>query len=850
MEYFFILYFSVLGLYFLLNLKLVKKSGLRKSEVTAIYFLHLLLGIGTTKIMEWVYPNPGTFRFNNMGYAEHKILMDNPVEFVSEFFRNSRGHYGNFFGSYDSFWNDLGEKFLFKFLGFSNFFAQGIYSINQVFIITLNILALVLLFRVFNDAFPKKRTGNIIGVFLVPSVIVFGGMVFKDYQILQLLCIFTYAMYFGCKNGFTIKKIVLLILSFTMILLIRNYIAVLLFPAAMAYILSKSFKLRPSIAFFTVYALGAAVLLSVQIFSNKIDIISIIAKKQHDLLYDYKSDSDIKTHVIERNIQGIIKAIPNALNNSFLKPVNTDSNIKSIIPFALENSAYLLLFLSLLYLYDKTYLRNNALLLFGVFFTFSTFLIIGLTVSKLAVLVRYKSPLLVLVLPGLFALIDGKKLTGKFYPYFFLIVLGITSLCGIFGLDIAITSLFFIFYSIIGLLIIKRLKIVRQTGLSESQVRTFYFLKIISGIVLAVGMMFTLKDNSYFDANQFGIEEYKLLMTDPKEFVAEFFRNSRADYGHFFDSFNSFWNDLGEKFLFKMLGIINIFTQGSYFLNSIFINFVNFICSCLYYQVFRSAFPKSKPVAIIGAFLIPSTVFFSSAIFKDALIYQLLGIYLYALYFGVRKFFDPAKIFWLLFSFIIILLIRNYVAVLLIPPSLAFLLTKRFKKNPWLVFGATYGIILAAVLTLYLSNSKIDFAEVLYKKQRSYLMARKANTEIPVYVLEPNMRSVLAATPTAIKNGILSPNIFQKNTRATVPFAVEWTIYLTLALLSFWFLRRARWIDVSFILLALLFVIPMFLIVGYTINNMGSIVRYRSIYLPLIITPVLAVLASLRYKLK
>ncbi|MGF2413927.1 MAG: hypothetical protein ACQUYJ_16465, partial [Ferruginibacter sp.] len=73
------------------------------------------------------------------------------------------------------------------------------------------------------------------------------------------------------------------------------------------------------------------------------------------------------------------------------------------------------------------------------------------------------------------------------------------------------------------------------------------------------------KGNDYWNVNRDGWIEYQLLLTNPKEYFTNIFHSQYSQgYSGVFDSFQSFWNDLRNNIITKILSVFNIFSRGNY----------------------------------------------------------------------------------------------------------------------------------------------------------------------------------------------------------------------------------------------------------------------------------------------
>jgi len=97
-----------------------------------------------------------------------------------------------------------------------------------------------------------------------------------------------------------------------------------------------------------------------------------------------------------------------------------------------------------------------------------------------------------------------------------------------------------------------------------------------------------------------GLIEYNLLLTNPKEYIHNFFQsNYTSGYGELFSSTNSYWNDLTSNLIIKFLSVCDIFSFGYYNVNVIFYNFTIFFGAVALYRVFDMVYINNKWFLII-----------------------------------------------------------------------------------------------------------------------------------------------------------------------------------------------------------------------------------------------------------
>jgi hypothetical protein len=338
-----------------------------------------------------------------------------------------------------------------------------------------------------------------------------------------------------------------------------------------------------------------------------------------------------------------------------------------------------------------------------------------------------------------------------------------------------------------------------------------------------------------------GLIEYNLLFSNPKEYIHNFFQSSYSSgYGELFSSTNSYWNDLTSNLIIKFLSVCDIFSFGYYNVNVIFYNFSIFFGAVALYRVFDMVYVNNKWVLIITCFLLPSLIFFSSTIHKEGLIFAAIGIAIFNIYAALQQNrFTARRIIYISLALIFVFFQRNYVLLAFLPASFAWILSV-VKKFPALT---TFIIVYIAGAIFFFNASllspKLNLAESVSKKQWDFRQLPDASTAIEIDSLAPNFKGFALNTSQALNHSLLRPYFSDYNlSQSLLPLSLELLFYELLFLLFICF-RKKTFSKDSFIIFCVFFSFSVLLIIGYTVPVIGAIVRYRSIYLPFILTPII-----------
>lgn len=400
--------------------------------------------------------------------------------------------------------------------------------------------------------------------------------------------------------------------------------------------------------------------------------------------------------------------------------------------------------------------------------------------------------------------------------------------------------LFFIYLVLFSRLLTKS-RFICHSALSSKIIISLFVLKVITGCVHAwiLLRMSSLPDTIVFHKE--GVIEYHLLFSHSRQYFSNLFHSGyNTGYAGLFSSTDSYWNDLTSNLIIKFLSLCDIFSFGNYYVNVIFYNYVIFFGAIGLYRVFDMVYANKKYQLIATCFLLPSLLFFSSTIHKEGLIYAAIGIAVFNIFMGLNKTgFTAGRIICILLAVCFIFLQRSYVLFALLPAAVAWILSAGKKYSPLLTFIITYLLGGIFFFTAGKLSSKLNLPAKVAQKQWDFEHLQTPSTYIQLDSLAPTFKSFAFNAPQAISHSLLRPYFTDyKLSRFLLPLLVELCLYQLLVLL-FIFFRNKTSVQHPFILFSLFFSFSILLIIGYTIPVIGAIVRYRSIYLPFILTPVI-----------
>ncbi len=322
------------------------------------------------------------------------------------------------------------------------------------------------------------------------------------------------------------------------------------------------------------------------------------------------------------------------------------------------------------------------------------------------------------------------------------------------------------------------------------------------------------------------------------------------------------WNDFSHNGIIWIDLFLNLFSFENLYIDTLLFSFPVFLGTIALYRVFRRCFP-ANPLTAFTTLLLPSTLFWTSCVHREGMLYLLLGFLLFWL---ERLFTRDSNSRWNRwqgwFSVLFLILItyhRISVAIALVPALLAWWLMQRpgwpMQKPRSLVqkhHSRKKGLLIAGCLSLsflVLILVRPGFFHSLLQGIAAWqheFQLLEGHSRLYLPVLDGSFSNFWHALPFAVRNGFFEPLPGAGGRPIYLIFSVELMVIWGIAAFAFlrWFYRFSsrKAVDpphnfLYFNLLCFVFCLIGLLEIGYIVPFAGAIVRYRSIYLPFLLAP-------------
>lgn len=379
-----------------------------------------------------------------------------------------------------------------------------------------------------------------------------------------------------------------------------------------------------------------------------------------------------------------------------------------------------------------------------------------------------------------------------------------------------------------------------------------FVCKVLSGLALTIIYTFyyTDKHNSdiykYFDD---GLTLHSVFFYSPKFFFRLLFeinidhsdiQNAIKNFNHWDPKVRSWvYND--SRFIIKLNALFSFISLKNIFIHSLFGSFIGF-CGIVAVAKAAGRIFRNTRHGFVLVFFFPSVMFWTSAMLKETLLVFVLGYFLFQLT-QLANDFSLKNIVVATVLFLLLLLLKVYVLLCLVPAFAAFLFTKKFNHKLAIFWGFVV-VSVAAVLGAYaidktLLGGKV-FSGIAQKQYDMQQLAHYMQAGSVVYVPHVDvtrLSTFVLAGLYGMLNVCFRPFIWEANSIFLFAAAVE-NIFLFMQMLLFIFsVKKMRVYDWRLSLACVSFAFFLFAIIGITTPVLGSAVRYRVPGLLLLLFP-------------
>lgn len=379
------------------------------------------------------------------------------------------------------------------------------------------------------------------------------------------------------------------------------------------------------------------------------------------------------------------------------------------------------------------------------------------------------------------------------------------------------------------------------------------YVKILGGICL--GLIFYYyygyggDTQSYFETSK---AFSNLFYTEPLKYIESLFVNGIELETLFTSETGYLWFRSDDKyaiFTSKIFSVLNIFSFNSYIGLSILSSVVLFSGFWKLFYIYKKEFPEVKKQLAFAILFIPSVVFWASGILKDSVVLSSAGWFTYCIYkFFIEKTYKMKYLFGLVFFVYIILNIKPYVIIALLPGTIIWIFYEKAHKiqnNIIKFFIIPFFFTLSIGLGLFtisqLGNVLGEYSiDNINKKavitQQDLKRVEYSSNSFDIGEFDGSFQSYLTKAPLAINAALFRPYIWEARNPVMILAGLENIFILGLTLFLLIKLKFIGFFKYIFrnplLLFSILFSLIFAYSVGMTISNFGALVRLKTPSMP------------------
>ena len=373
-------------------------------------------------------------------------------------------------------------------------------------------------------------------------------------------------------------------------------------------------------------------------------------------------------------------------------------------------------------------------------------------------------------------------------------------------------------------LIIDRSYFFHFTSLSRLKLKGLFVLQFIIGIISAYYFM-VIKGNNVDVLNYWNDAKiiYSVALINPMHFIEIFFWNSNPNIPEhllFYLKNTNHCMLISDFTMVRIQSLLMLLSGGQVITHILFFNVLTFTGICALYKSIDNI--NTSIIWKVGLlFMIPSTMFWTNAMHKESVLLFAIGMTSYS----IEKI-DWKKVFFIIAILLLVYAIRWPVLILIIPLILLSVLST-FNLSNWLNKCLTiFGTILGMIVLLY-----FNVLEYFIIKRQAFIDYYFGSTGI--IKLDYFNSSIYDLIKESLEHALFVPFIWPLDSLKIFILAVENLLLLAFIIYFSSLIKRlfSDYLVYQFIILGTLIT---FIIIGFVVDNEIAIVRYKSMFYPIL----------------
>lgn len=334
------------------------------------------------------------------------------------------------------------------------------------------------------------------------------------------------------------------------------------------------------------------------------------------------------------------------------------------------------------------------------------------------------------------------------------------------------------------------------------------------------------------------------------------------DSDYFFDNYLQHMNNWDRMYdtnvyndsrtIIKFNAAFRLLSFGYFHVHSLFFCILSLTGTVALYRIVKKLFTNGKSILILIMFLLPSVLLWSSGMLKESILIFALGLLLLALDKILHFKEKGIPILMILLTFILMIYIKFYVLVAVVPALVCYVIAHYNKRPKWLTYVPV--ILAFGLLALFSKHipPHMDFVEILEGKQDDFVRLAEyqdAGSKFELTDIDQSFWGIVKVVPEGVANCFIRPLPWRANSLLSIPAILENLFILGLLVIGIAQLIKKK-TEIkeehkNFIWFSLVFVLLLYAIIGVTTPVAGALVRYKVPALPFLMVSLIYLLQNL-----
>ncbi len=321
-----------------------------------------------------------------------------------------------------------------------------------------------------------------------------------------------------------------------------------------------------------------------------------------------------------------------------------------------------------------------------------------------------------------------------------------------------------------------------------------------------------------------------VFLTEPQKWILLLFQREVVDIPGLV-----FWDQPRALFFSWLLSVPYLVSGGNYWLMSIMLSIVSFLCIKQLVDTMIIKFSSAKVPAYIAFYFLPTFVFWTSGILKESIAIGAMAVLIAS---TIKLADSDRTISWrpgvsVVVSGIVLWSLKYFIAAVVLPILISIVAYQLFRPGKTVrlaVYIMALVALVAAFSTFHYNLSWQRMGQVIYE---NYLLGiRYGGGSITYFHFDGSAIGFLINLPIAAFSGLFRPLIVESHNTLQVIVALENTMVLALGFWAWWKNGLPKAVNNPWILATLIMIAILDVAIAFSTPNFGTLSRFKTAYWP------------------